>query len=166
MTRDGRESDRTPPPPRLTKASRWWRSDRGSAAVEVTLLTPVLIMLLVFVAVVIHRGVTARLRLDDAAHQAARAASIERSAADARTAARTAVTGALGSGDVVCRSPRVDVDTTGLTAGGAVTATVTCTLDLGDALVGVPTRTLSASATEVVDTWRAADTTDTTGDSR
>ncbi|APU15275.1 TadE-like protein [Actinoalloteichus fjordicus] len=134
---------------------------------EVTLLTPVLIMLLVFVAVVIHRGVTARLRLDDAAHQAARAASIERSAAGARTAARTAVTETLGSGDVVCQSPNVDLDTTGLTAGGAVTATVTCTLDLGDALLlGVPTRTLSASATEVVDTWRAADTTETTGDRR
>jgi hypothetical protein len=50
--------------PRLDWWVAWWRADRGSVAAEVTIATPFLVMLLVFVAVVIHRGVDARLRLD------------------------------------------------------------------------------------------------------
>ncbi|OXM44138.1 pilus assembly protein TadE, partial [Amycolatopsis alba DSM 44262] len=54
-------------------ARAWWRAERGSVTAEAVLLTPVLVMLLVLLAVVVHRGVDARLRLDDAAHQGARA---------------------------------------------------------------------------------------------
>src|SRR5438309_1192339 len=104
----------------------WWRADRGSVAAEVTLVTPFLIMLLVFVAVVIHRGVDARLRIDDAAHEAARAASIERSAPAAITAAQATASSALSTAGVVCESLGVDTDASGLVAGGAVTVTVTC----------------------------------------
>ncbi|HEX8864347.1 MAG TPA: TadE/TadG family type IV pilus assembly protein, partial [Lentzea sp.] len=67
----------------------WWRDDRGSASAEVVLITPILILLLVFVAVVVHRGVDARLRLNDTAHQAARAASIERTGIRAAAQARS-----------------------------------------------------------------------------
>jgi Flp pilus assembly protein TadG len=129
-------------------------------AVEITVITPLLIMLLVFIAVVIHRGVDARLRLDDAAHQAARAASMQRSAPAAVTAARATARGALSAAGVVCRSVQVSTDTTGLVAGGTVTVTVSCQVDLGDALIlGVPAqRVLSATASEPVDTWRSAST--------
>lgn len=129
-------------------------------AVEITVITPLLIMLLVFIAVVIHRGVDARLRLDDAAHQAARAASMQRSAPAAVTAARSTARSALSSAGVVCGSVQVSTDTTGLVPGGTVTVTVSCQVDLGDALIlGVAAhRMLSATASEPVDTWRSVRT--------
>jgi Flp pilus assembly protein TadG len=142
---------------RLVRWMGWWGDDRGSVTTEITLLTPLLIMLLVFVAVVVHRGVDARLRLDDAAHQSARAASLQRSAPAAVTAARSTAQGALSSAGVVCRSVGVHTDTTGLVPGGTVTVTLSCTVDYGEAIVlGVPgARVLSATASEPVDTWRS-----------
>ena len=89
----------------------WWQEDRGSVAAEITVITPLLIMLLVFVAVVVHRGVDARLRLDDAAHQAARAASLQRSALAAASAARSTAQSALSGAGVVCRSVQVRTNT-------------------------------------------------------
>ena|SRR5437763_5877716 len=135
----------------------WWRADRGSVAAEVTIAAPFLIMLLVFVGVVIHRGVDARLRIEDAAHQAARAASIERSAATATLAAWSAATNALSSAGVTCVSLNVDAATGGLRPGGTVGVTVSCAVDFGDALIlGVPgEKRLSATAIEPVDTWRS-----------
>jgi Flp pilus assembly protein TadG len=135
----------------------WWHDDRGSVAAEVTLVAPFLVMLLVFVAVVIHRGVDARVRLNDAAHQAARAASIERTTARAAAAAESTAATALASAGVVCQSLSVDTATGGLTPGGTVTVTISCTVDFGDALVlGVPgQKSLSATASEPVDTWRS-----------
>lgn len=138
----------------------WWREDRGSVATEITVITPLLIMLLVFIAVVIHRGVDARLRLDDAAHQAARAASLQRSAPAALSAARSTAQAALSSAGVVCRSVQVSADTAGLVPGGTVTVTVSCPVDVGDALIlGVAgQRVVSATASEPVDTWRSITT--------
>lgn len=136
----------------------WWRSDRGSVAAEVTIVAPFLLMLLVFVAVVIHRGVDARLRMDDAAHQAARAASIERTGPAAAAAARSAAASALSSAGVVCRSLGVEATTGALVPGGSVTVTLSCSVDFGDALiVGVAgQKRLSATASEPVDTYRSA----------
>lgn len=135
----------------------WWHADRGSVAAEVAIATPFLIMLLVFVAVVIHRGVDARLRIDDAAHQAARAASLERTPATAVAAAQSAATSALSSAGVSCASVTTDTATGGMRPGGTVSVTVTCTVDFGDALIlGVPgQKRLSANVIEPIDTWRA-----------
>jgi Flp pilus assembly protein TadG len=134
----------------------WWAADRGSVTAEAVLVAPVLVMLLVFIAVVCHRGVDARLRLDDAAHQAARAASIERTTPAAATAARDTASTALANAGVVCRD--VATTTTGAARpGGAVTVTVRCAVDFGQAmLLGVPGhKTLQATATEVIDTYRS-----------
>ncbi|MEV6602770.1 TadE/TadG family type IV pilus assembly protein [Kutzneria sp. NPDC051319] len=135
----------------------WWRADRGSVAAEVTLIAPFLIMLLVFVAVVIHRGVDARLRLDDAAHEAARAASIQRTAPTAIAAAQSTAASALSSAGVSCESLAVDTTTGGMRPGGAVSVTVSCTVSFSDALIlGVPgQKQLSATAVEPLDTWRS-----------
>lgn len=132
------------------------RTDCGSVTAEVTLVAPFLIMLLVFVAVVIHRGVDAQLRLNDAAHQAARAASIQRSATAAMGAAQSTAAGALSSAGVPCQSLAVDT-TGGMRPGGSVSVTVSCGVNFSDALIlGVPGRkTLSATAVEPVDTWRS-----------
>lgn len=143
---------------RSTWWAAWWRADRGSMAVEIALFAPCLVMVLVFVAVLIHRGVDARLRLDDAAHQAARAASIERTGPAAAVAAQSTATAALADAGVVCRSVTVATDTAGLVPGGTVTVTLTCSVDLNDAqLLGGPSqKVLSATASEPVDTWRSA----------
>ncbi|WP_298800210.1 TadE/TadG family type IV pilus assembly protein [uncultured Pseudonocardia sp.] len=162
--------NRTAPPPHRTATSptaqrpdwgRWWRADRGSAATELTLLTPLLVMLLVLIAVVAYRVVDARLRLDSTAHQAARAASIERTATRADQAASRLATTALDSAGPSCADVGVRTDTSGFRPGGAVTVTVTCTVDLtGGFLLAVPGRTqVTATATEPVDVYRS--TTDT-----
>lgn len=135
----------------------WWREDRGSVAAEVTLVAPILVMLLVFVGVVVHRGVDARLRINDAAHQAARAASIERTSAGANAAAQTAATAALSTAGVTCRALHVETVSDGLSPGGTITVSVSCTVDFGDALIlGVAGRKrLSSTASQPVDAWRS-----------
>ncbi|MEU4252471.1 TadE/TadG family type IV pilus assembly protein [Amycolatopsis sp. NPDC026612] len=134
----------------------WWRAECGSVTVEAVLIAPVLVMLLVFVAVVVHRGVDARLRLDDAAHQAARAASLQRTPAAAAAAAEATATSALTHAGLVCRDATVST-TTSSSPGSIVVVSVRCTVDFGQALVlGVPgSRVLSAEASEVVDTYRS-----------
>lgn len=135
----------------------WWRADGGSVAAEVAIVAPFLVMLLVFVGVVVHRGVDARIRIDDAAHHAARAASIERTPAAASAAAQSTAATALSSAGVTCASLSVNTATGGLRPGGMVSVTVSCDVDFGDALIlGVPGgKTLSATSVEPVDLWRS-----------
>ncbi|MEU5259755.1 TadE/TadG family type IV pilus assembly protein [Amycolatopsis sp. NPDC021455] len=143
----------------MTAAERWWHAEGGAVTVEAVLLAPALVMLLVFVAVVVHRGVDARLRLDDAAHQAARAASLQRIPAAAVAAAQATATSALTHAGLVCRDAAAST-TTSANPGSTVVVTVRCTVDFGQALIlGVPgSRTLSATASEVVDTYRSQPT--------
>lgn len=131
--------------------------DAGSATVELTIATPLLIAVLVLVAVVVHRGVDARLRLDDAAHQAARAASLTRTAPAAVTAAEQSATDALAQAGVVCQPMTVDTNTAQFAPGGTVTVTIGCTVSHADALfLGIPgSQQLAATFTSPVDTWRA-----------
>jgi Flp pilus assembly protein TadG len=135
---------------------RWWAGEGGSVTAEAVLVTPLLVILLVFLAVVVHRGVDARLRLDDAAHQAARAATLQRSTTAATTAARDTAEAALARAGLVCRGVTTTVSGT-LTPAAAVTVQVRCTVDFGQALLlGVPGgKTLDSSASEVVDTYRS-----------
>jgi Flp pilus assembly protein TadG len=126
-------------------------------AAEVTIVAPLLVMLLVFVAVVVHRGVDARLRLEDAAHHAARAASFERTPATATAAAQSTAANALSSVGRMCASLTVDTITGGIRPGGTVTVIVSCSVNFGDALMlGVPGhKRLSATAVEPIDFWRS-----------
>lgn len=139
-----------------TEWRRWWADDRGSVTLEMVLVAPVLVMLLVFVAVVCHRGVDARLRLNDAAHQAARTASMQRSVMAAATAARDTAGTALAAAGVACRDLATTTDGA-VEPGGTITVTIRCTVDFGQAvLLGVPgTKTLLATAREVVDLYRS-----------
>ncbi|WP_053208029.1 TadE/TadG family type IV pilus assembly protein [Jiangella muralis] len=148
----------------LVRAGRRQRAGRetGSATVELTIATPLLVAVLVFVAVIVHRGVDARLRLDDAAHQAARAASLARSPVAATTAADTTATQALADAGIVCDHMTIATDTARFAPGGVVTVTVGCTVSHNDALfVGIPGhRQLTATFTSPVDTWRATTSAD------
>lgn len=130
--------------------------DSGSATVEVVLLTPLLIGLL-FLVVLCGRLVSAQLDLDTAAHEAARAASLDRTVPAAQHDAAAAVTDTLAARHLTCQHPTLTLDTDGLQPGGIVTATVGCTVPLSDlALVGVPgARQLTAKAVSPIDQWRA-----------
>lgn len=130
------------------------RRDRGSAAVELVLLTPVLVVLLLFV-VIAGRSGTAFERVRHAADQGARAASMARPAA-ATTAARSAVLDDLRTNDVSCRSPAVAVSHG--VSGDLITVTVrvSCTVGRqGLSLLGAGQRTVTASSTEVLDRYRS-----------
>ncbi|WP_433214689.1 TadE/TadG family type IV pilus assembly protein [Microtetraspora malaysiensis] len=79
------------------------RTDKGSATAELVLLTPLLMLVALF-AVATGRLVAARLEVNDAAHQAARAASIARTPSAADAAARSAVESALGANRLLARA--------------------------------------------------------------
>ncbi|MGI5353011.1 TadE/TadG family type IV pilus assembly protein [Streptomyces sp. CA-250714] len=98
---------------------------------EFVLLVP-LIVLLGLVAVGLGRLADTRLIVGDAAHQAARAASIPRTETAARSAAQRAAEAALRDARTSCTHPQVTVATGGLKPGRAVTVKVTCTADLSD----------------------------------
>ncbi|KUO19172.1 TadE family protein [Streptomyces dysideae] len=115
----------------MTSRPERWASDRGSAAVELVLVTPLLIMVLLTV-VALGRLSDARLVVADAAHQAARAASLARTETRARSDARRAARETLQAARSACVRPQVTVDTGSLTPGASTSATVTCTADLRD----------------------------------
>ena len=135
------------------------RRDSGSAALELVLLTPAIVAMLLLV-VMGGRYAQARADVDAAARDAARAGSIARgpdsATADGESAARTR----LDEGGVTCRTLTVSLDTAQFRAGGSVTATVSCAVDLGD-LTGLKlpsSRTITATFTEPVDTYRGTRT--------
>lgn len=105
--------------------------DDGSAALEMVLVTPLLVLVLLTV-VALGRLADARLVVADAAHQAARAASLARTDSRARSDAQQAARTALQAARSACTRPRVTVDTGRLEPGSSTSATVTCTADLSD----------------------------------
>ncbi len=148
------------------RVGRWDRARRagfgedGSAAVELTLLAPVVILLLLLI-VAVGRQIQTRMQVDDAAATAARAASTARSPAQAQAAARAAVTAGLPGGTPSCRAVTVTVDASDFRPGGVVRVTVACTVDLAD-LTGLrlpASRTLASTSTAVIDRYRGVDAT-------
>lgn len=133
------------------------RNERGSVTVELVLVTPLLILLLLFV-VALGRLASARIDVNGAAAQAARAASIARDPESASSAAKQTATSALADDHVTCANLAVATDTSGFSAGGTVAVTITCNVDLADlAGLRLPASTaISARSVSVVDTYRAA----------
>jgi Flp pilus assembly protein TadG len=117
-------------------------------------VTPLLVLLLL-VAVSLGRMASARLRIEDAAHQAARAASLARTPTAAHDAARSAAASALGDAGDSCKNFTVSADVGELRAGGVVRVRVACTAELTGA--GLPGQvTVARTATSVVDTYRGS----------
>ena len=129
--------------------------DRGSASVELALLAPALLtfaMLMIFAG----RIVDARATVGEVAHSAARAASLERTSGAASAAATSIAAAALQEQGLACSDHSTSVDHGGLTAGGAVSVTVRCTVSFSD-LFGVAfpgSQTIEGGATVAVDTFR------------
>ncbi|MBW8800064.1 MAG: pilus assembly protein [Streptomyces sp.] len=146
----------------VRSVARWvrtLRSDEGSAAVEAAIVLPALIMFLCM-AIAGGRIVTSGAKIDSAAEDAAREASIHRTAGAAQSASRAAAAESLNDQGIKCASTSVSINTSGLSVPvgqvGTVTATVICTVDLSDLLLpGVPgSKTLTSTATSVVDQYR------------
>lgn len=132
------------------------RGDAGSVSTEVVIITPVAIALLCLVALV-GRTATARDQVNEAARDAARSASLERSPSSAWNAAQDAASVSLSQGGFHCASTDVAVDTSAFQPGGQVVVTVECEIPLSDlGLLGVSgTRHVSARSVSVVDQFRA-----------
>lgn len=134
--------------------------DRGQAAAELVLVTPFLLLLLLF-AVAAGRLVQARLDVDSAAQQAARAASLARTPEAASAQAQQVAQDALTGQSVTCDPAAVTPDTADFVPGGEVTVHVTCTVHLSDlSLLHVPgAETVTATASAPIDVYRSkADT--------
>jgi Flp pilus assembly protein TadG len=132
------------------------RGDAGSVTTEMVIITPVAIALLCLMALV-GRTATARERVDEAARDAARSASLERDPTSAQQAARTSAETSLDANRMRCGATTVDVDTTAFRAGGQVKVTVRCDIALSDlGLIGLSgTRTVASTSVSVVDTFKA-----------
>ena len=129
--------------------------DGGSAAAELVLFTPLLFVVLLLI-VAAGRLVDARLQVDSAAMQAARAASLARDPATAAAQADATARAALAGEHITCDPLAVSPDTGAFRPGGLVTVQVTCTVSLaGLALLHVPgSRTLTARFTSPIDVYR------------
>ncbi|MEU6573606.1 TadE family protein [Streptomyces sp. NPDC046805] len=134
---------------------------RGSVTVELVLTIPILLLMLWFL-VYCGRLSDTRLQIEDAAHQAARAATLERSRPAAVADARSTAVDALSEAGVTCQTLSATVRGT-LQAGSTVRVAVSCTVGLHDlALLQVPgTTTLTAEFASPVDVYRS--TTPTAG---
>ncbi len=130
--------------------------ERGAVSTELAVLTPVLIG---FMLLVVFAGRVAQAEGDvaNAAHEAARAASLVATLAAALEAGVDTSAANIAEGAVACRSLDVSVDTSDFAAGGQVAVTVTCEAAFADiAMLAVPgNRTFTATAIEVIDTYRA-----------
>lgn len=130
------------------------RADRGSVAVEVVLVAPLLIALLLLVAG-LGRIAHTRGQVDGAAADAARTASLHRDPSRAQQAGADAARDHLGQ--QACRDLDVAIDTTNFQPGGQVVARVRCTASLaGLGLSGLPgTRTFTATAVAPIEAHRS-----------
>jgi Flp pilus assembly protein TadG len=145
----------------ITSGGRDCRRDqRGSAAVEITLLVPALLLTLGLV-VVGGRVWFARTTVNEAAYTAARAASLARAAGEAAATGRSAGAQSLDTGGLRCASTAVEVNTAafGVPVGtpATVTAAVSCRVEFTDLLLpGLPgSIQLQGSGAAALDTYRS-----------
>lgn len=129
---------------------------RGSAAVELVVVTPLWLALLALF-VVGGQLLLARQEVDDAARTAVEAATTAQSGAAAVSLARSEASREL-TGDVLhCAHLNVSTDTANFRPGGTVNVTVSCSVKIPALLVpGLPTSVeLSASQAAVIEPYRA-----------
>lgn len=135
-----------------------WRADDGDAALELVIISPVIVLMLLFV-VAVGRLSTAHASIAAAARDAARQASISRTPSTARTAALASAKAALRQDGLDC-SPVVRLDTSGFAVPvgrpATVSASVTCSVPLSDLVVpGMPgSKTLSSAFTSPLAPYR------------
>jgi len=135
------------------------RGDGGAVTSEMAVV--MVAFLAGFLMLVVYAGRVGQASNDvrSAAHEAARAASLQATATQAEVAAQQTAASNLSTSGVACADGlAVATDTSNLVAGGTVTVTVSCTASLSDvASLNVPgSRTYTASATEIIDSFTEA----------
>jgi Flp pilus assembly protein TadG len=141
--------------PRPSEPRRPHDRERGSATAELVLLTPLLILFVLFI-VGLGRLAHARAMVNDAAAQAARAATLQYlSPGQAATAAQQTAADALASAGLACGSQSASVDTASDHPGGTITVILTCQVNLASVTAaGFPgSTTLRATFTSPIDTY-------------
>lgn len=138
--------------------SRARRAERGTASAELVVLV-IPIMVLVGFAVFVGRYSATSQEVSSAARDAARAAAVLGAPTAAQAAGEAAAEESLADRSVSCTVLSTQVDTSQLRPGGQVTAEVACEIGLSDiAGFGLPgSRTVRATATAVVDTYRGGE---------
>lgn len=132
----------------------------GSAAIEAAIGVPAF---MVFVLLIIFGGrvAMAHQAVQSAAAEAARTASIARTASAALSDGTSNASASLTSQGIHCLSQQVSVDTHGFAApvgtSATIRATVRCTIDLSDVSIpGIPgSMTITETMTSPLDTYRA-----------
>lgn len=129
--------------------------DAGFGALELVIMTPV-VMLMLLLVVGFGRLTHGRQLAQQAADAAVRAATLDSDRSRADSDARQAAQDTLTQAGVSCRPFSAAVDTGDFRPGGQVTVTVTCTTSLSDlGLVGFPgSKTLTGTATSPLEHYR------------
>ncbi|MDX6241664.1 MAG: hypothetical protein QOG10_6488 [Kribbellaceae bacterium] len=135
----------------MRTADRRRRGDRGSMAVEIVLLAPVMMAFIVLV-VAGGRYVAVRGDIEAVSRDAVRAASLERTAAAAESVADDVAAASLQNPDR-CQPVLMSGE---FVAGGTITVTITCDVSYaGLGLIGLPgSKRLSASSSAPLDKYR------------
>jgi len=133
------------------------RDQDGTLAVEAAIVAPVLLVLMLLV-VYAGRAASTDADVRSAAARAARAASLTGDTASAEAAATGIATANLATAGITCATTNIEV-AADIRAGGTVTVTVGCQVTNTDlAMLAVPgSRWSTATATQVVDTYRGGD---------
>jgi Flp pilus assembly protein TadG len=134
-------------------------AQQGSITLELAIVTPALLLILMLL-IAGGRLSSAHGQTEEAARDAARAASLARDPATAQQAAQAAAHASVVNQNLSCSALNVSVSGDFSAPAGspaAVTATVDCQVSLNDlALLPIPgSKQVSASYTSVLDTYRA-----------
>lgn len=127
------------------------RGERGSMAVEIVLLAPVMMAFMMLV-VAGGRYVSVRGDIEAASRDAVRAASLERSEGAARSIAVDTAAAALQDGDS-CQTAALSGD---FAPGGMITVTLTCEVSYdGLGLIGLPgSKTVTIQSSAPIDRYK------------
>ena len=143
----------------LNRRALWHRAadERGAVATEMAVV--MFAFFAGFLTLVVFAGRVGQAENDvrSAAHEAARAVTLEPTVAAATTRARAVAASNLAASGIACRDNTVTVHTSGQDPGNWVAVTVTCNADFSDiASLGVPgSRDFTATAFEVIDIHRS-----------
>lgn len=131
--------------------------ERGSATLELAVLAPGLLLLIALIALAGRYAVAAG-AVDQAAAEAARAASLQRTPSAGLEAATEVARASLADQGLSCLRTEIVADVSGLRAPpgtrGRVTVVVRCPLRVTDLPLAAPAITLTATAASPVDTYR------------
>ena len=129
------------------------KTQSGSVTVEMVLLTPVLMLLILF-GVYVSRASESLVQVRHAADQAARSAS-KVSRGRVQSVANDVANRTLNNSGTSCVDFAVSTAVIDQGSNSAVRVKVECTIKTqGLALLGVSERRVSATSTEVLDRWR------------